>query len=40
MLRERLDERGIARMLEMSEYLVREYLGMVEEWKQEGEVNA
>ena len=40
MLRDRLDERGIARTLEMSEYLVREYLGIIDEWKQEGEVNA
>jgi len=40
MLRDRLDEKGIARTLEMSEYLVREYLGIVDEWKQEGEVNA
>jgi len=39
MLRDRLDERGIARTLEMSEYLVREYLEIVDEWKQEGEVN-
>ena len=37
---DRLDERGIARTLEMSEYLVREYLGIIDEWKQGGEVNA
>lgn len=39
MLRDRLDISGIVRTLEMSEYLVREYLDIVDECKQGGEVN-
>ena len=39
MLRDRLDIRGIARTLEMSEYLIKEYLDILDEY-QEGDKNA
>jgi len=39
MLKDRLDVKEISRTLEMSEYLVKEYLDIVDEWKGE-ELNA
>jgi len=33
MLKDRLDVKKISRVLEMSEYLVREYLEAINEWK-------
>lgn len=39
MLKDRLDPNGISRTLEMSEYLVKEYLEIIDEWSR-GDMNA